>query len=79
MPTKEISKREYLKEIARKERIKGVQKALNYIREQGTSDEQIAVDLEVSAPTIWSWRSGRRMAKYSAIKLIESRYRLKIL
>lgn len=76
---KEIPKYTHLKNIQRNERIGGVKKALEEIRQQGVTTEQMAVDLEVSAPTIWSWRSGIRCPKFSAIKLIESRYRVKIL
>ncbi len=79
MPTQTMSKYEYLKKIQRKERVAGVMKAFTIIKEMGVSDEQAAVDLEVSAPTIWSWKSGRRLPKYASIKLIESRYRVKIL
>lgn len=81
MPTAPtISKYDYLKKIERKERTTGVKKALAAIRErQGVSDEQMAVDLEVTAPTIWSWKSGRRCPKFATIKLIESRYKVKIL
>lgn len=82
MPTKTkkfIPKYDYLKKIARNERIIGVKKALEEIKEQGVSTEQMAVDLDVTAPTIWSWRTGRRCPKFTAIKFIESRYRVKIL
>lgn len=79
MPTKTISKYDHLKNIQKKERMLGVKKALGYIREQGISTEQMAVDLEVSGPTVMSWFSGRRVPSFSTIKFIESRYRVKIL
>ncbi len=76
---KPFSKYTHLQKIARKERMDGVKNALERIREQGVSTEQMAVDLEVSSPTIWSWRKGRRLPKFTTINFIEKKYNVKIL
>lgn len=70
-----MTKRDYLKKIQHDERSKGVKKAIGVIQNEGVSTEQLAIDLEVTAPTIWSWKSGRRVPKYATINLIESHYK----
>lgn len=76
---KQFSKYTHLEKIQRKERMEGLKKAMYQIHEQGVSDEQMAVDLEVRVPTIWSWRTGKRLPKFATIDVIQRFYKVKIL
>lgn len=58
---------------------KRLARAIKSIRKDGLSAEQMAVDLNVSANTVYTWESGRRVPGFPTIKFIESMYGVKVL